>query len=126
MKFELNNRDPIYIQVVMYFKQQIALGGIAAGMEIPSRRELATMLNINPNTVQKAYKEMEDQKLIVTERNFPSKVTTNEEVLQKIRKDLIEEATVQYVETMKRIAISFDEVMDEVKKAYEKKGGKHD
>lgn len=126
MKFELNNRDPIYLQVVMYFKQQIALGGISAGMEIPSRRELATMLNINPNTVQKAYKEMEDQKLIVTERNFPSKVTTNEEVLQKIRKDLIEEATVQYVETMKRIAISFDEVMDEVKKAYEKKGGKHD
>jgi len=110
----------------MYFKQQIALGEISAGMEIPSRRELATMLNINPNTVQKAYKEMEDQKLIVTERNFPSKVTTNEEVLQKIRKDLIEEATVQYVETMKRIAISFDEVMDEVKKAYEKKGGKHD
>lgn len=126
MKFELNNRDPIYLQVVMYFKQQIALGEISAGMEIPSRRELATMLNINPNTVQKAYKEMEDQKLIVTERNFPSKVTTNEEVLQKIRKDLIEEATVQYVETMKRIAISFDEVMDEVKKAYEKKGGKHD
>lgn len=126
MKFELNNRDPIYLQVVMYFKQQIALGEISAGMEIPSRRELATMLNINPNTVQKAYKEMEDQKLIVTERNFPSKVTTNEEVLQKIRKDLIEEATVQYVETMKRIAISFDEVMAEVKKAYEKKGGKHD
>ena len=126
MKFELNNRDPIYLQVVMYFKQQIALGELSAGMEIPSRRELATMLNINPNTVQKAYKEMEDQKLIVTERNFPSKVTTNEEVLQKIRKDLIEEATVQYVETMKRIAISFDEVMDEVKKAYEKKGGKHD
>jgi len=126
VKFELNNRDPIYLQVVMYFKQQIALGEISAGMEIPSRRELATMLNINPNTVQKAYKEMEDQKLIVTERNFPSKVTTNEEVLQKIRKDLIEEATVQYVETMKRIAISFDEVMDEVKKAYEKKGGKHD
>ena len=126
MKFELNNRDPIYLQVVMYFKQQIALGELSAGMEIPSRRELATMLNINPNTVQKAYKEMEDQKLIVTERNFPSKVTTNEEVLQKIRKDLIEEATVQYVETMKRIAISFDEVIKKKKKAYEKKGGKHD
>lgn len=127
MKLELNNRAPIYIQVVTYFKQQIAVGHLRAGSEIPSRRELAVQLNINPNTVQKAYKEMEDQKLIITDRNFPSKITDDQEVLQQVRKELIREATAQYVESMKKISIPIDEVLDTVKTLYQsdemKQGG---
>ncbi len=119
MKFELNSREPIYIQVVTYFKQQIALGKLEAGDEIPSRRELGVLLNINPNTVQKAYKEMEDQNLIVTERNFPSHITEDEAILKEVRKDLIMEATIQYVESMKKITISMDEVIESVKEVYQ-------
>jgi len=121
LKLELNNREPIYIQVVTYFKQQIATGLLTAGDEIPSRRELGIMLNINPNTVQKAYKEMEDQNLIMTERNFPSKITKDEAVLQQVRNDLIKEATTTYVEAMKKISIPIDEIITVVKDVYEKK-----
>ncbi|MGM9927439.1 MAG: GntR family transcriptional regulator [Bacillus sp. (in: firmicutes)] len=120
MKLELNNREPIYIQVVTYFKQQIATGQLTAGEEIPSRRELGIMLNINPNTVQKAYKEMEDQHLIVTERNFPSKITNDEKMLQQVRNDLIKEATMTYVEAMKKISLPIDEMITVVKEVYEK------
>ena len=73
MELNINSRDPVYLQVVRYFKEQIATGKLNAGEEIPSRRELAGMLKINPNTAQKAYKEMEEQRLITTERNFPSR-----------------------------------------------------
>ena len=118
--FILNNRDPIYLQVVTYFKQQLATGHLSAGQEIPSRRELAVMLNINPNTVQKAYKEMEDQNLIMTDRNFPSKITNDQNVLQNVRKELIYDATVQYIKAMKQIAIPVEEVIDVVKEMYEK------
>ncbi|WP_042352831.1 GntR family transcriptional regulator [Bacillus massiliigorillae] len=118
MKLVLNNREPIYLQVVIYFKQRIAIGELVAGEEIPSRRELAVLLNINPNTVQKAYKEMEDQELIETERNFPSRITKDEVVLQQVRKELIKEATVQFVETMKRIAVTEDEMMQSVREVY--------
>mgnify|MGYP003462323135 FL=1 len=120
MDFILNNRDPIYLQVVTYFKQQLATGHLSAGQEIPSRRELAVMLNINPNTVQKAYKEMEDQNLIMTDRNFPSKITNDQNVLQNVRKELIYDATVQYIKAMKQIAIPVEEVIDVVKEMYEK------
>lgn len=120
LKLELNNREPIYIQVVTYFKQQIATGQLTAGEEIPSRRELGIMLNINPNTVQKAYKEMEDQHLIVTERNFPSKITNDEKMLQQVRNDLIKEATMTYVEAMKKISLPIDEMITVVKEVYEK------
>lgn len=118
MKLELNNREPIYLQVVTHFKQRIALGELVAGAEIPSRRELAVKLNINPNTVQKAYKEMEDQMLIETERNFPSRITKDEVVLKEVRKELMKEATVQFVETMKRIAVSEEEIVQSVKEVY--------
>lgn len=64
-----NIREPVYIQVVRYFKEQIATGQIGAGDKIPSRRELASVMKINANTAQKAYKEMEEQGLIVTEGN---------------------------------------------------------
>ncbi|MGN1387337.1 MAG: GntR family transcriptional regulator [Bacillus sp. (in: firmicutes)] len=120
MKLVLNNRDPVYLQVVNYFKQQLATGQLTGGQEVPSRRELAMMLNINPNTVQKAYKEMEDQKLIMTERNFPSRVTTEEAVLQNVRKELIYDATVQYIRAMKQIAVPVEEVLDVVKEEFEK------
>ncbi|MFS0783971.1 GntR family transcriptional regulator [Bacillus sp. 1P06AnD] len=121
MKLELNNREPIYVQVITYFKEQLATGLLKAGDEIPSRRELAVTLNINPNTVQKAYKEMEDLELIQTERNFPSKVTTNEHLLQGIRVQLIQEATQLYIDNMKRINVPVDEVVKAVKQMYEKK-----
>ncbi|MBD3107012.1 GntR family transcriptional regulator [Bacillus sp. AGMB 02131] len=120
MKLVLNNRDPVYLQVVNYFKQQLATGQLTGGQEVPSRRELAMMLNINPNTVQKAYKEMEDQKLIMTERNFPSKVTTDEAILQNVRKELIYEATAQYIRAMKQIAVPVEEVLDVVKEEFKK------
>ena len=120
VKLVLNNRDPIYLQVVTYFKQQLATGQLSGGQEIPSRRELGVMLNINPNTVQKAYKEMEDQKLIMTERNFPSKITNDQSILQNVRKELIHEATAQYIKAMKEIAIPVEEVIEAVKEVYQK------
>ncbi len=118
MKLELNNREPIYMQVIMHFKQQMATGALKAGEEVPSRRELAVMLNINPNTVQKAYKEMEDLGLIKTERNFPSTITQDEQVLQSIRMQLINEATTAYIETMKKINVPVEEVVRAVKESY--------
>lgn len=119
MKLVLNNREPIYLQVVTYFKQRIAIGELVSGEEVPSRRELAVLLNINPNTVQKAYKEMEDQQLIVTNRNFPSRITDDEKVLKSVREELVKEATVLFVDSMKRISVSEDEMLQAVREIYQ-------
>src|SRR5690625_415881 len=83
MQFELDNRAPVYVQVVQYFKEQIVSGKIKMGEEIPSRRELAALLKINPNTVQRAYREMEEAGLIYTDGNLPSKVTMDKEINQR-------------------------------------------
>ena len=57
----LDYRDarPIYTQIVDNFRSQIAAGVLQAGDKLPSVRELATQLSINPNTIQRAYRELE-------------------------------------------------------------------
>ena len=117
MKF--NNRDPVYIQVIQHFKRQIAKGVFVAGQEIPSRRELANQLKINPNTVQRAYKEMEEQQLIHTDGNLPSCITKDEQVLQNVRHELIQEAVQTFIESVKSINAPLPEVVALIEKHYE-------
>ena len=121
MEFIVNNREPVYLQVVRHFKQQIAKRLLEAGQEIPSRRELAVQFNINPNTVQKAYKEMEEQGLITTERNFPSKITTDRKVLNGVRNELIMEAVNEFVDSIKVINVPVEELLEMVKQNYVQK-----
>ncbi|CDQ41064.1 MULTISPECIES: GntR family transcriptional regulator [Virgibacillus] len=119
MKVNFNNRDPVYVQVVRYFKQQIATNMLEPGQEIPSRRELASELKINPNTVQRAYKEMEEAGLIYTERNLPSKITKDEKMLHSVREELIIEAVDSFVASVHSIQVPFEEVVAILKEKYE-------
>ncbi|MFC4778457.1 GntR family transcriptional regulator [Paenibacillus sp. GCM10023252] len=119
MPIVFNNRDPVYLQVVRHFKEEIATGKLAGGDVIPSRRELAAQLQINPNTAQKAYKEMEEQRLIMTEGNSPSRITTDKRVLHAIRDELIVEAVGTFVASIRKIDLPVDELLDIVKRTYE-------
>lgn len=64
----LDYRDarPIYAQITDNIRQQILSGVLLAGDKLPSVRELASRLAINPNTIQRAYRELELQGWIVT------------------------------------------------------------
>ncbi len=64
----LDYRDarPIYTQIVDGFRSQITSGILQKGDKLPSVRELAATLAINPNTIQRAYRELEASGLIVT------------------------------------------------------------
>ena len=118
MNVTFNNRDPVYLQVVRHFKEQIATGAIVAGQEVPSRREIAASLKINPNTAQRAYKEMEEQGLIYTERNHPSRITTDQSILNGVREELILQAIDVFLESVKPINVPVDELLELVKEKY--------
>ncbi|MFS0576154.1 GntR family transcriptional regulator [Sporosarcina sp. 179-K 3D1 HS] len=120
MAVKFNNRDPVYVQVIRHFKEQIARGTFEPGQEIPSRRELANRLKINPNTAQRAYKEMEEQGLIFTEGNLPSRITKDEQVLKMVREELILEAVETFVQSVRTINVPVQEALNLVKNTYEK------
>ena len=116
---KFNNRDPVYVQVIRHFKEQIAKGYFEPGQEIPSRRELANQLKINPNTAQRAYKEMEEQGLIFTEGNMPSCITRDEAVLKSVREELMMEAVDLFLSSIKSIDVPLSEVLELVKKKHD-------
>ncbi|KOS68916.1 GntR family transcriptional regulator [Lysinibacillus contaminans] len=123
MNVKFNNRDPLYVQVIRHFKEQIAKGYFEPGQEIPSRRELANQLKINPNTAQRAYKEMEEQGLIFTEGNMPSCITKDDAVLKSVREELIIEAVDLFLGSIKSINVPLSEVLELVEKKYDAESG---
>src|SRR5690625_7937576 len=118
MKINFDNRDLVYVQVVRHFKEQIAIGKLEPGQEIPSRRELANRLKINANTAQRAYKEMEEQGLIHTERNFPSTITKDEKILGGVREELLLNAVNTFLQAVQPINVPLDELVGLVKEKY--------
>ncbi|MGM8211341.1 GntR family transcriptional regulator [Virgibacillus sp. W0430] len=123
MQLKFNNRDPVYVQVIRYFKEQMASGTLTAGQEIPSRRELANKLKINPNTAQRAYKEMEEEGLIYTEGNLPSKVTKDENKMNAVRNELLMDAVDTFVQSVRPINVSMEELIHLVTDKYSKEIG---
>lgn len=66
ISLDYQNRTPIYEQIVNQFERLISFGVLKAKDQIPSIRDLATTLGINPNTVKKAYEELENRGAITT------------------------------------------------------------
>ena len=64
----LDYRDvrPIYTQIIDSFKEQISAGILRTGVKLPSVRDLAVQLAINPNTIQRSYRALESEGWIVT------------------------------------------------------------
>lgn len=60
-QIDLKNRKPLYEQIVDNYKEQIINGLLKSDEKMPSVRDLAKELTINPNTIQKAYRELEYQ-----------------------------------------------------------------
>lgn len=118
MRLTLDSRAPVYIQVIEYFKVQIASGELEKGAEIPSRRELANRLKINPNTVQRAYKEMEEAGLIFTEGNMPSRVTKDDEVVKSIRNSLLQDSITDFITSVQSLNVPLEEIIPLIEEKY--------
>ncbi|WP_231492153.1 GntR family transcriptional regulator [Alkalibacterium sp. AK22] len=106
-----NKRDPIYLQVITHLKKQMVSGDLQPGEEMPSRRQLANQLKINPNTVQRAYSEMEEQRLLFTETNRPSRITEDPAVLKQLKKEWLNQAIDRFVSAIDPIDLSLEDLM---------------
>jgi GntR family transcriptional regulator len=119
---KINNRMPVYIQIAHYVKQQILLGKAVSGNELPSRREIAAQLNINPNTAQKAFKLMEDEGYVVTNGNLGSVIHIDDNIYSKIKAELTYEIAKEFIRAAKEVNLSFKDVIDLVSKYWDETG----
>lgn len=116
---KLNNKIPVYKQIALYVKQQILLYQAVIGDELPSRREIAAQLNINPNTAQKAFKLMEEEGYVVTNGNQGSSIYIDEDIFFKIKTELTRDMVLGFINTAKKINLSFGDVIDLISEFWE-------
>lgn len=125
--FPIDPRDtrPIYEQIMDSIKEQVLKGILKPGDQLPSVRQLASMLTINANTVMKAYGELERQEVIETRRGkgafiaMKESTVVSEKQLVELRRSLKANCiTMHYMgfdkeQAMKEISNIYDELMKE-------------
>ena len=116
MNINFDNNIPIYIQLLDYIKTYIISGQIKSGEKLPSVREFSNMFKVNPNTMQKALIELEEQKLIYTERTNGKYVTENKEIIENLRQAYAQKVIDEYFEKMNKIGINQNEAIDYLKR----------
>ena len=122
--FMMQDGIPIYIQILMFIKRGIIGGRICDGDELPSRRMLSALLGVNPNTIQKAYAELERQGVIYSLAGRGNFVSSDTSSLKDEHHTMLLSAIAESVEQAAAYGIGESEIIAAVKAAYENnKGG---
>ncbi|MFI3253389.1 MAG: GntR family transcriptional regulator [Eubacteriales bacterium] len=86
----LKEDSPIYLQIIAHVKAGIVGELIKNGDEMPSRRTVSALLGVNPNTIQKAYRQMEEEGLIYSHAGAKSSITVSQAQVKELKKELLE------------------------------------
>lgn len=113
MKFDDNL--PIYTQIVDYLKRKIVNKEIKEGEKLPSIREIATNLKVNPNTVQRSYQVLELENIVFTKRGQGSFVTEDKEKINELKLSMANEIVSNFVKDMKDLGFRRNEIVDLIK-----------
>ncbi len=113
MQIHINTRDgvPIYLQVVNQIRYLVAAGRLLAGEELPPIRTLAEKLVVNPNTIARAYRELELSGIVEKRRTAGTYVTDQGSPLaRKERLKILTDRIDQLLAESEQMGISLDEV----------------
>ena len=105
MEFTFDNNIPIYIQLLEYLKIYLISGVFKSGDKLPSVRDFANTFKVNPNTMLKALSELEDMKLIYTERTNGKYVTKDEKLIERLKDEYALTLAKSYFDGMKKIGL---------------------
>lgn len=114
MTIEFDNNQPIYLQIMNYLKGEIITGKLKPGDKIPSVRELAAELQINPNTVQRTFQELEREEIVETRRGMGRYVTGKEETIMNIKKEMAQDILDRFIRGMQELGFQSEEIVTAV------------
>lgn len=117
-----NPSTPIYLQLSERIRHQIIRGELGSGDKLPSVRDLAIESGVNPNTVQRTYRELEESGIVEKKRGQGTFVTSDQAVLQKMREALKERHISGFVQEMKEMGYTETEMIDGLEQFFEKTG----
>jgi GntR family transcriptional regulator len=112
---------PIYIQIVNQVQAQIASGILRPGDQLPTVRALAEELRVNFNTVARAYRILDEARIISTQQGRGTYITEipPPKVTEKLRKEALQALTERYINEAMHLEFSKDEIGEMIKEQLE-------
>lgn len=115
---------PIYLQIIDLHKRALMTGELKPSDKILSQRDFAERYNVNPNTVQRAYREMETLGLVETLRGQGTFIAINEEMLEIMKKDMARSILDSFVREMKTLGFSLKQALELAQEAWQEEENK--
>ncbi|MEG0134128.1 MAG: GntR family transcriptional regulator [Clostridium sp.] len=114
MDFEsiiFDDNKSVYIQIIDYIKKLVIGGRISLGERIPSVREMAGIMKVNVNTMQRAYKQLESDGVTETKRGMGSYITTNEDIILTLKQEVAGDIVDKFITDMRDMGFSREDII---------------
>src|SRR4030095_12937424 len=114
LQIDFRSGLPIYIQIVNQVQAEIASGLLNPGAQLPTVRALAEELRVNFNTVARAYRILDEARIISTQQGRGTYITEipPPKVTEKLRKEALEALTERYIHEARRLEFSKEEISE--------------
>jgi len=123
---EFDPNIPIYIQIVNATKQAIVSGTLKQGDRLTSVRERAETLTVNPNTVQRAYQELEREGICETRRGTGTFIVERENLIEELKNEMSRTVLRNFIDGMGALSFAPDEIKAALaRELAERTGGSH-
>jgi GntR family transcriptional regulator len=116
LQIDFRSGLPIYTQIVNQVQSQVASGILAPGDQLPTVRALAEELRVNFNTVARAYRILDEARIISTQQGRGTYITEipPPNVTERLRRESLRALTQRYISEALRLEFSTDEIRDTV------------
>lgn len=111
MNWSFTNDKPIYLQIMDQIKIGILSGEFPLGSPLPSVRDMAAGAEVNPNTMQKALSELENEGLLHSQRTTGRFVTEDEKMIIELKETLSKKHITNFLTSMRELGLSDEETL---------------
>ncbi len=111
MKWHFNSDMPIYTQLISQIKFAIVSGELPPGERMSTVRDLASEAGVNPNTMQRAFQELERERLVFSQRSSGRFVTEDVSIIEKAKMALAQEHISKFISSMERLGYDRAEII---------------
>lgn len=111
MAWNLDSDRPIFLQIVERIQMDIISGKYAPGDKLPSVRDLASEAAVNPNTMQKAFTELERTGLVYSVRTSGRFITEDITMIEELKSSLAKEKISEFLELMQNLGYKNEEIL---------------
>lgn len=111
MGWTLDSDRPIFLQIVARIQMDIISGRYKAGDKLPTVRDLAGEAAVNPNTMQKAFAELERMGLVYSQRTSGRFITEDLSLIEGLKKDFAQAKIEEFLDNMRQIHFDDEEIL---------------